>query len=140
MREHLRLHPARLLSRAEFALRAAWFASAAGLFLAISLGAGVLGYHHLAGLTRVDSLLNAAMILTGMGPVSHLPTDAAKIFATVYAIYSGLAFTSVSAILLYPFVERMLQFLHASHLAGVPGNGEPPPPGSPPSADARGRL
>lgn len=127
MREHLRLHPARLLSRAEFALRAAWFASAAGLFLLVSLGAGVLGYHHLAGLTWVDSLLNAAMILTGMGPVSQLSTDAAKIFATVYAIYSGLAFTSVSAILLYPFIERMVQFLHAAGEAGGSQSGAPPP-------------
>jgi len=137
MREHLRLHPARILSRAEFAVRAAWFASAAGLFLALSLGLGVLGYHTFAGFTWVDSLLNAAMILTGMGPVSQLPTDQAKIFATAYAVYSGLAFTSVSAILLYPFVQRMVQFLHAAPPAAESEDGAPPPhTDAPPSPGA----
>lgn len=133
MREHLRLHPSRILSRAEFAVRAAWFASAAGVFLGISLVIGILGYHVFAGFGWIDSLLNAAMILTGMGPVSQLPTDQAKVFATIYAVYSGLAFTSVSAILLYPFVQRMVQFLHAAPNPGTGEVGAPPPPAGAPS-------
>lgn len=80
--------------------------------LGIALLIGVLGYHHLAGQSWIDALLNASMILAGMGPVSELPSDASKIFASLYAIFSGVAFISVMAIILSPAVHRLLHKFH----------------------------
>jgi len=88
------------------------FAGYAGLFLAASLGLGVLGYHWLRGLGWVDAVLNASMILTGMGPVSPMPTDAAKLFASAYAVFSGVAFLTTFSILIAPVLHRVLHRLH----------------------------
>jgi hypothetical protein len=82
--------------------------------VAFALGLGICGYHFLAGLPWVDALLNASMILTGMGPVDVLRSDAAKIFASGYAIFSGLVFISLMALLLTPVAHRVL---HRFHLA-----------------------
>ncbi len=71
------------------------------------------GYHHYMHLGFADSLINASMILSGMGPVDHADTDGAKIFASLYAIYSGVAFISSMAFLFVPIVHR---FLHKVHL------------------------
>jgi hypothetical protein len=60
----------------------------------------------------VDSLLNASMILTGMGPVSLLPSDAAKLFASAYAVFSGVAFLTTFSILIAPILHRILHRLH----------------------------
>ena len=79
----------------------------------ISLGVGVLGYHHYMHLGFYDSLINASMILSGMGPVDHADTNGAKLFASIYAIYSGIAFISSMAFLFVPIVHR---FLHKMHL------------------------
>src|SRR6185437_9191981 len=75
------------------------------LLIAISLGIGILGYHFLGHLRWIDSLLNASMILAGMGPVDNLTSDAAKIFASFYAIYSGVSFLTIVAVLFAP-VDR----------------------------------
>jgi len=80
--------------------------------ISISLGIGILGYHLIAGLNWVDSLLNASMILAGMGPVNALNTDAAKIFASAYAIFSGIVFISAAGILLSPVFHRVLHRFH----------------------------
>lgn len=85
----------------------------AAIILAISLLIGVVGYHSLAKLSWVDSLLNASMILGGMGPVDTLKTDGAKIFASGYAIFSGIAFLSVVGVVLAPILHR---FMHRFHL------------------------
>ena len=106
-----RKHP--LLSRAEFRKRVGRHGLVALGVLLFGLGIGVLGYHFLAHLSWVDSLLNASMILAGMGPVDPLPTDAAKIFASCYALSSGLAFIGIVSVLLAPFVHRMLHRFHA---------------------------
>jgi hypothetical protein len=79
----------------------------------IALGAGILGYHYTENLPWLDSLLNASMILGGMGPVNKLRTPGGKLFASFYALFSGLAFISIMAVLLAPFVHR---FLHRFHL------------------------
>src|SRR5258708_30559967 len=79
---------------------------------AATLFIGVLGYHLLAQLSWIDSLLNASMILGGMGPVDPLPNDAAKIFASVYALFSGLVFIGVLGVLLAPFVHRVMHRFH----------------------------
>ena len=88
--------------------------SALGLaVIVISLGIGMLGYHHLEHLPWVDAFLNAAMILSGMGPVAALQTEAGKIFAGCYAIYSGIALISILGIIFAPVIHR---FLHKFHL------------------------
>ena len=86
------------------------FLSAA--ILSVALGIGVLGYHYIAGFAWIDALLNASMILTGMGPVGELKSDAAKIFASAYALFSGLVFISVMAVMLAPILHRLLHRFH----------------------------
>jgi len=102
-----------LLSTAKFLKRVArhWLAGFGVLFF--GLGGGILGYHYIAGLSWVDSLMNASMILGGMGPVNPLSTNVAKIFASFYALFSGLAFIGIVSVLLAPFVHRMLHRIHA---------------------------
>lgn len=78
-----------------------------------SLAVGAVGYRLTAGLSWIDALLNAAMILTGMGPVSPMTTDAAKLFVTVYALFSGVAFLTSVSVLFAPAAHR---FLHRFHL------------------------
>jgi hypothetical protein len=80
--------------------------------LAVSLLVGLAGYHWVCDLGWVDSLLNASMILTGMGPVSTLSSDAAKLFASAYALFSGVAFLTTFSILIAPILHRILHRLH----------------------------
>ncbi len=80
--------------------------------MGIGLGIGVVGYHDLAGLSWLDSLLNASMILGGMGPVDPLHEPAAKLFASFYALFSGLVFIGVASVLVAPFAHRLLHKLH----------------------------
>ncbi len=80
--------------------------------LFVALGLGILGYRYLAGLSWLDALLNASMILTGMGPVNPLTTPAAKIFASAYAIFSGVVFITVMAIILAPVFHRIIHKFH----------------------------
>ncbi|SMO51947.1 hypothetical protein [Solitalea koreensis] len=82
------------------------------LMLSASLGLGMFGYHSFANLNWVDALLNASMILTGMGPVDRMESDAGKLFASFYAIFSGVAFLTTSAVLLAPVIHRFLHKLH----------------------------
>jgi hypothetical protein len=102
-----------LLSRAKFLKRVGRHGLVALGVLSFGLGIGVLGYHWLAHLSWIDSLLNASMILGGMGPVDPLPNNAAKLFASFYALFSGLAFIGIVSVLLAPFVHRMLHRVHA---------------------------
>jgi len=81
--------------------------------IAVALTIGISGYHWLAGFDFVDSLLEASMILGGMGPVNPLPTEDAKIFASMYALFSGLIFIAVMGVVLSPIVHR---FLHSFHI------------------------
>jgi hypothetical protein len=75
---------------------------------------GTVGYRELEGMPWVDAVLNASMILGGMGPVTPLATTAGKLFASAYALYSGLVLVAATAILLAPFLHRMLHDLHAT--------------------------
>lgn len=104
-----------LTPRHRFLRRLAAYALAAGLLIGISLLIGVLGYRHLAGLGWVDALLNASMILGGMGPVDSLADAPAKVFASAYALYSGVALLGTVSLLLTPVVHRIL---HRMHLEG----------------------
>jgi hypothetical protein len=84
----------------------------ASILISFSLGLGILGYHFFAGLAWVDALLNASMILTGMGPVDTLKTDGAKFFASAYALFSGVVFITATGILLSPIFHRVLHKFH----------------------------
>jgi hypothetical protein len=81
--------------------------------LVVSLGIGILGYHTLEGLSWTDSLLNASMLLGGMGPVETPQTEAGKIFASFYALFSGVVFLVAVGVLIAPVFHR---FLHRFHL------------------------
>ena len=86
-------------------------AMALGL-IALVLMIGIAGYHWMGGFNWVDSLLEASMILGGMGPVNQLPNDHAKIFASAYALFSGLIFIAVMGLVLSPVVHRILHKFH----------------------------
>jgi hypothetical protein len=86
---------------------------AVGLALILlSLLVGMIGYSVFAGLDATDSFLNAAMILSGMGPVDALTTPAAKIFAGIYALYSGVAVLAVAGLVFAPLIHRLLHHFH----------------------------
>ena len=109
-RKHEKLAPPSVFAK-RMAVSAA---EAAGLAGAVLL-AGIMGYHWIAGFGWVDSLLEASMILGGMGPVNQLPNQAAKVFASGYALFSGLVFIALIGIILAPISHRML---HKFHMEG----------------------
>lgn len=109
----LHIHHRPLPPRAVFLRHMLRNASFAAVFVIGSVGFGALGYHAVAGLPWLDATLNAVMILTGMGPVDTLQSPGAKLFAIVYALYSGVAFLTMVAVLFAPVV---LRFLHRFHL------------------------
>ena len=90
--------------------RAALTASA---LLTISLAVGVVGFEATEGLGLVDAILFASMLLTGMGPTAPIHSTAGKLFASIYALFSGVVFLTFTAILLGPALHR---FLHRFHL------------------------
>lgn len=101
-----------LLTRVEFRMRVVRHLILVLLILFSGLGIGILGYHSLGELNWVDSLLNASMILGGMGPVDPLHSSTAKIFASCYALFSGLAFIGVASLIVAPFAHRLLHSFH----------------------------
>ena len=110
MYEH---HSQPLLHPWKFILRVAKHGLISTAILTGSLGIGILGYHYLESLSWIDSLVNASMLLGGMGPVNPLQTTAGKLFASFYALYSGMVFLIVAGVLLAPIFHR---FLHRFHL------------------------
>ena len=86
------------------------------LLISAALLFGVAGYHWFAELEWVDALLNASMILGGMGPVDQLNTPIAKIFAAMYALFSGLVFVGAMGLALSPILHRMLHKFHIDDL------------------------
>ncbi|MCS6934893.1 MAG: hypothetical protein NZM35_07065 [Chitinophagales bacterium] len=95
-----------------FLIRMGIYTMVSAGIVVISILAGTIGYHHYAQLTWIDSFHNACMILTGMGPVAVMNSNAAKIFSSVYALYSGVAFLSTTAVFFAPLVHRILHILH----------------------------
>lgn len=81
--------------------------------IGISLGIGMMGYHHFEKMSWIDAYLNASMILSGMGPVASLETDEGKLFAGSYALFSGIVFLVVIAVIFAPLIHR---FLHKFHV------------------------
>ena len=105
-------HNQPLVPRNVFLGRMARYAGIALGVLLASLGLGMLGYHFLEGQAWIDALLNASMILGGMGPVDALHTDAGKLFASFYALYSGIVFLVVAGLLVAPVFHRFLHHFH----------------------------
>lgn len=101
-----------LLPVREYYLRLARSAGLAVAILAGSLAIGMVGYHLTERLAWMDSFLNAAMLLGGMGPVAELHTAAGKFFAGVYALYSGVIFLLSVGILFAPVVHRIMHRFH----------------------------
>ncbi len=101
-----------LLPRRKFLRRLAKHGLVATGVVAVSLGLGILGYHFAAGLSWIDALLNAAMILTGEGPVDAMRTQAAKLFASLYSLFAGVVFLAIAGILMAPVAHRLLHRLH----------------------------
>ncbi len=102
-----------LLTPRDFLIRQLEFLLVALGIIAGSLVLGILGYHFLEGLSYIDALVNAAMLLGGMGPVNELHTNAGKLFASFYALYSGIVFLVSVGVILAPLYHR---FLHRFHL------------------------
>ena len=102
-----------LLPRPQFIHRLARSGMFAAVIIVVSLLVGMAGYHWFEHMPWIDAFANAAMILSGMGPLSPLETDGGKIFAGMYALYSGLALIGVAGVIFAPAVHR---FLHRFHL------------------------
>lgn len=98
----------KVINRRRFFWRIVYYFLFSALVLFSSLFFGVVGYHYLCHLNWIDSLLNASMILTGMGPVKQMQSFEGKLFASFYALFSGLAFLTTQGILLAPLVHRFL--------------------------------
>jgi hypothetical protein len=101
-----------LLSRPAFLRRLSRYFAVASLLVGVSLFIGMAGYHYLEGLPWIDAFVNAAMILSGMGPLAQLQTWGGKLFAGLYALYSGLAVLIAASILLAPVLHRVLHRFH----------------------------
>lgn len=113
MYEH---HHQPLLTRIEFFFRVLRHGLLAGGILLIALGIGFLGYYLLEPqISWEDALLNASMILGGMGPVTTLTTRCAKLFASAYALFSGVVLISLMGIMLGPFAHRLLHHFHLDY-------------------------
>ncbi len=105
-------HKKPLLSRKQFFKRQLMYTGFSLIILGGSIGIGVAGYHYTGNLPWLDSFLNASMILTGMGPVDKMNTTAGKLFASFYALFSGISFLSFIAVLATPVYHRFLHKLH----------------------------
>jgi len=105
-------HKDALLPRREFIRRLGWSVAAGFVLILFSLSIGVAGYHFLGDLAWIDAFLDASMILSGMGPLSTLHSNAAKIFAGCYAIYCGIALIATTGVILAPVIHRGLHKFH----------------------------
>jgi hypothetical protein len=110
---HLEAKGQPLLSPQAFARRFVRFALLATGIITVSLAIGIVGYHYLEHLGWSDSLLNASMILGGMGPVDRPQTLPGKVFASFYALFAGIVFLISVGVLLAPILHR---FMHRFHL------------------------
>lgn len=97
-----------LASRRKFLWRIVYALILVLLLTIIALIIGMIGYHFTVGLSWLDSFLNAAMILSTMGPIAALKTVPAKIFASLYALFSGLVFITILSFIFAPVFHRLL--------------------------------
>ena len=105
-----------ILPPKEFAKRVIKYAIFSISVLILSMGIGILGYHYIGKLNWIDSIYNASMILTGMGPVNEMITHSAKLFASIYALFSGVVFLSTVAIFFAPIAHRLMHLLRIDEI------------------------
>ena len=105
-------HKEPLLPHHQFILRMLLHIMVALSLLAVSLGIGILGYHFATGMSWLDALLNASMILGGMGPVDRIQEPLGKVFASFYALFSGMIFLVIAGVVIAPLAHRLLHRLH----------------------------
>jgi hypothetical protein len=105
-------HTKPLLPRKVYYRRVVRHAALGFSVIVVALGIGMTGYHVFENLPWIDAFVNAAMILSGMGPVATLQTDGGKIFAGCYALFSGLALIAILGIIFAPVVHRALHKFH----------------------------
>lgn len=105
-------HKQKILPFPQFLLRLGRYAFFALLLIFISVCIGTIGYHLFGRLGWLDSFHMSCMILTGMGPVAEMKTNGAKLFSSFFALYSGVAFLSITAVFFAPVVHRLLHILH----------------------------
>lgn len=101
-----------LLPRQKFYRRVLRFGTITLLLIGVSWGIGILGYRVLENMSWIDAILNSAMILGGMGPVNPLQTDAGKLFASFYALFSGVIFLVSVGVFIAPFFHRIIHRFH----------------------------
>jgi hypothetical protein len=112
----------KLLEANAYYRRQALFVLIAFGFLVISLAIGMLGYHYYENLTWLDAFLNAAMIMGGMGPVNAFKTESGKLFAGIYALYSGLGLLATIGVIVAPLLHRFFHYFHMDQSdSNVPG-------------------
>lgn len=107
-----RLHPGKKVPHHILGIWLLRALAASTILILFSLGVGTVGYHYLADLSWIDALYNASMILTGMGPVATLTTDTSKLFASAYALFSGVVFVTAAGIMVSPLFRRVLHHFH----------------------------
>jgi hypothetical protein len=101
----------KVIPLSKFFLRLGRYGLFSGSLIVVSVLIGMIGYHVFDGLDWLDSFYMASMILTGMGPVAEMKTESAKYFSAFYALYSGIAFLSVTAVFFAPIIHRVLHIL-----------------------------
>ena len=102
-----------LLPMSAFLRRVAFNLGLGSIFIVFSLALGMAGYAYFEALGATDSFLNAAMILSGMGPVAEMRSAHGKWFSGLYALYSGIAFLAVAGLVFAPLLHRLLHHFHA---------------------------
>lgn len=105
----------RVISFPQFLLRLSRYSFFAGGLILFSLLVGIVGYQFIGELSWLDSFHMSSMILTGMGPVAEMKTPGAKIFSSIYALYSGIAFLSITAVFFAPIIHRLMHILHVEN-------------------------
>lgn len=102
-----------VVTRRQFIYRSSKLVLLGMLIIIVSLAVGIWGYGYFEGYDFVDSFLNASMILGGMGPVKELQQNSAKVFAGIYALFSGIILIASISVMISPFVHRFLHTFHA---------------------------
>ena len=98
----------------KFLFRVFVYFSISMMLIMFSLGIGTIGYYYFGEISWIDAFYNASLILTGMGPVDEMHTVNAKLFASFYALFSGIVFLSTVAVFFAPIAHRLLHILHVN--------------------------
>lgn len=105
----------KVLPLPQFLIRMLRYILFSSILIVFSVSVGSIGYHYFGQLRWLDSFHMSCMILTGMGPVEEMKSDGAKIFSSLFALYSGIAFLSITAVFFAPLIHRLLHILQVEH-------------------------